>query len=145
MADFVIDSSVIVASLIPSDKFFQRGVSVINKVLTKQKVACASAIVPVEVCGAIARRTRDGGAAEEARLQMQKWTRFGLLELVDVTKRRMEEAQALAIKHSMKGMDAIIVQVVNERSLPLLTFDKEMEARISGSMKTITEKGLLNI
>jgi len=142
MADFVIDSSVLVASLIPSDEFFRNGVSVVRKVLTRQKIACASVIVPVEVCSAIVRRTGDTDNAREARMQLQKWARLGLLELVDLNKRRMDKAQELAIKYSIKGMDAVIVQVADERSLPILTFDKELETKISGPIRTITDEDL---
>jgi len=142
MADFVIDSPVLVSSLIPSDKFFSNGASVVRKILTRRKIACASVIVPVEVCGAIARRTGDRDGAREAGLQMQNWVRLGLLELVDLNRRRMNEAQELAIKLSVKGMDAIVVQVANERSLPLLTFDKELVAKISGAIETISEKDI---
>ena len=139
MADFVVDSSALVASLIPSDKFFSNGVSAVQKILTRQKVACASVIVPVEVVGAIARRTGDKDNAREAILQMDKWVRLGLLELVEVNKRRMKEAQELAVRYSIKGMDAMIIQVSNEKSLPLLTFDEGLKAKISGSIiRTIT-------
>lgn len=142
MADFAIDSSVLVASLIPSDKFYSNGSSVIKKVLTGRKIACTSVIAPVEVSSAIARRTGDRDSAEAARLQMQKWVRLGLLELVDLNRRRMEKAQEIAIKYSIKGMDAIIVQVANERLLPFITFDKGLAARISGTIRTITENDL---
>lgn len=139
MTDFVIDSSVLVASLIPSDRFFERSMSVIEKILTHKRITCTSVIVPTEVCGAIMRRTNDAQSARATRIQMQKWVQLGLLELVELNRKRMQEAQELAIKHSIKGMDAIITQVANERSLPLLTFDKELSAKISGSVETITE------
>ena len=71
MADSAADSSVLVASLIPSDKFFSNGVSAVQKMLTRQKVACASVIVPV------ARHL-------PLTVQMHKWVRLGLLELVEV-------------------------------------------------------------
>lgn len=142
MADFVIDSSVLVASLIPSDKFFDNGTSAINKILSHRKVACTSVIVPIEVCGAIMRRTNDRQSAKAIRIQMQKWVRLGLLELVELNKKLMQTAQELAIKHSIKGMDAIIAHVANEKSLPLLTFDKELKTRISGSIETITASEL---
>ncbi len=142
MADFVIDSSVLVASLIPSDKFFDNGTSAINKILDHRKIACTSVIVPIEVCGAIMRRTNDIQSARTTRIQMQKWIRLGLLELVELNRRRMQEAQELAIKNSIKGMDAIIAQVANEKSLPLLTFDKELLTKISESIETVTESQL---
>lgn len=140
MTDFVIDSSVLVASLIPSDKFFRLGESTIKKILTRQKVACASVIVPIEVCGAIARRTGDKDAARDADAQMHNWIRLGLLELIDLNRRRMEEAQEIAINYSIRGMDSIIVQVAREKSLPILTFDREL-TKIK-SIKTITEEHL---
>ena len=142
MADFVVDSSVLVASLIPSDQFFSNGVSVVNKILNMRKVATTSVIVPVEVCGAITRRTKDKESADVIRSQMQKWARLGLLELVELNRKRMQEAQELAIKHSIKGMDAIIAQVAKERSLPILTFDRELITRISGIVETIADDQL---
>ena len=55
----------------------------------------------------------------------------------------MKEAQELAVKYSIKGMDAMIVQVSNESSFPLLTFDEELKAKISGSIiRTITSLDL---
>jgi len=142
MADFVVDSSVLVSSLIASDKFFTHGVSAVEKILTRRKVACSSVIVPVEVAGAIARRTGDRDSAREAMGEMRKWVRLGLLELVDVNRRRMEQAQELAVRYSIKGMDALVVQVSDESSLPLLTFDGELAARISSGIRTISTKEL---
>lgn len=142
MADFVIDSSVLVASLIPSDKFFDSGTSAINKILSHQRVACTSVIVPVEVCGAIMRRINDIQIAKATMIQLQKWVRLGLLELVELNKKRMQAAQELAIKHAIKGMDAIIAQIASEKSLPLLTFDKELITRISGTIGAITASEL---
>jgi len=142
MADFVIDSSVLVASLIPSDKFFEDGTSAIDKILSRQRIACTSVVVPIEVCGAIMHRTNDMQTARATGIQLQKWVRLGLLELVELNRKRMQEAQELAIKHSIKGMDAIIAQVSDERSLPMLTFDKELVTKISGSIETITESEL---
>ena len=142
MADFVLDSSVLVASLIPSDQFFRNGASVVDKILNRKKTASTSVIVPVEVCGAIARRTKNIESARATRYQIQKWVRLGLLEIVELNKRRMQEAQELAIEYSIKGMDAIIAQVAKERSLPLLTFDKELTVKISGPIETISESQL---
>ncbi|HEY4672575.1 MAG TPA: PIN domain-containing protein, partial [Nitrososphaerales archaeon] len=111
-------------------------------ILTRQRIACTSVIVPIEVCGAVMRRTNDMQSARATRIQMQKWVQLGLLEIVELNRKRMQEAQELAIKHSIKGMDAIIAQVANEKPLPLLTFDKELLTKISGSIETITESEL---
>lgn len=54
-----------------------------------------------------------------------------MLELVELSEERMGRAEQLAIELSLKGMDAIVIQVGEERGLPLLTSDEELAVKAS--------------
>jgi len=63
--------------------------------------------------------------------KMKRWVQLGVLELVELSEERMGRAEQLAIELSLKGMDAIVIQVGEERGLPLLTSDEELAVKAS--------------
>ncbi|MDR3659860.1 MAG: hypothetical protein P4L86_05520, partial [Mycobacterium sp.] len=71
LESYVLDSSVLVASLIPSDKYYSSGIMVVKRLLGSNDIVYASAIVPVEVCAAVSRRTKDKVSAREAAAQIE--------------------------------------------------------------------------
>ena len=130
------------ASLIPSDDNHEIAFRIVQGLLSSNDSAHASAIVPVEVCAAVARRTREQKVAEDIAIQLRKWVRLGKLKLAFFNSSRMRTAQEIAAKYYIRGMDAIVVQVAVEKSLPFLTFDQELARRISPKVKTITNDNI---
>ena len=139
---YVLDSSVLVASLIPSDKYYNEGTIVVKRLLVSDDVVYGSAIVPVEVCAAVARRTKDKVSARETRVQIAKWISLGRLHMLYLNAGRMRRAQEIAIEYYVRGMDAIIVQIAEEMKIPLVTFDQPLAERISSIVKAITQDNL---
>ena len=140
---YVLDSSILVASLIPSDDNHEIAFRIVQRLLSSNDSAHASAIVPVEVCAAVARRTREQKVAEDIAVQLKKWVRLGKLKLAFLNSSRMNVAQEIAAKHYIRGMDAIVVQVAVEKTLPFLTFDQELARRISPEVRTMTNDNVL--
>lgn len=139
---YALDSSVLVASLIPSDKYYNSGTAVVKRLLSSDDIVYASAIVPVEVCSSVARRTGDKASALEAREQIAKWVKLGLLRIMYFNATRMRRAQQIGIDYYVHGMDAIIVQVAEEKKIPLVTFDQSLAERVSPIVKTVTQDNL---
>lgn len=135
---YALDSSVLVASLIPSDKNNGIGKIVLKRLLDSNDLVYASVIVPVEVCAAVARRTRDRAVAKEVTEQMAKWIQLGRLHLLSLNFARMKKAQKLGMDCYTTGLDAIIAEVAEEKKIPLVTFDQELAERIVPRVKTIT-------
>lgn len=89
--------------------------------------AFESMIVPVEVTAAIRRRTDSERLAKQARENLLKLGSFLFLEL---TESRMNSAAGIAERISLKGMDAIIAQIAEERGSILVTLDGEFAERV---------------
>ena len=136
---YVLDSSVLVASLIPSDKHYYEGTTVVRRLLESNDAVFTSAIVPIEVCTAVARRTRDHVNAREVRTQVTRCIKMGRLHVVYLNSSRMRRAQEIGIDYYLRGMDSIVAQVAVERKVPLVTFDQPVAERISPLVKTITQ------
>ena len=131
LKEVVLDSSVFVSAFVKGDKFRSAALRVFEKVFLGKYEAFASVIVPVEVCGVIARRAGVNEAASVKR-QLDKWESMGFIVCVELSKRRSREAADLALKLRLRGMDAIVVQVARERKAALVTFDEEMAEKSRG-------------
>lgn len=128
MKQVAIDSSVLVSALVKGDKHRHVARQVMEKIFRGEYKATASAIVFVEVCGAISRRAGMQNAIV-ARDQLVKWRDIGLITYNELTAKRTREAAELAIRLSLKGMDAIVVQLATEKGIPLITLDEEIAER----------------
>ena len=139
---YALDSSVLVASLIPSDRFYDSGTNVLKRLLGSSDAVYASAIVPVEVCAAIARRTKDKAIAQEVGRQIDRWIQLGRLHILYPSAARMKRARRIGVEHLLRGMDAIVVEVAEEKQIPLVTFDQELSDRVADVVKTVTQDNL---
>ena len=139
-ASYALDSSVLVASLIPSDNHYEMGSVVVKRLLDSDDVVYASAIVPVEVCAAVARRTRDRVSAREAGRQIVRWIRLGRLHVLYLNATRMKRVREIGIEYYIRGMDAIVVAVAEEKKIPIVTFDQPLAERVSLIVKSITQE-----
>jgi predicted nucleic acid-binding protein len=115
----VVDSSVLVASFVPSDRYYHMGSAVLKRLLIGNESVYTSAIVPVEVCAAVSRRTEDKASAMEVGRQIDKWVRLGRLRILYLTPKRMKRARDIGIECFVRGMDAIVVQAAEEKNFPL--------------------------
>ena len=137
VASYVLDSSVLVSSLVSSDEHHSEGARLIEDLLSNSEFTVyTSSIVPVEVSASVARRTRDREIAMLVTEQLAKWIKLGRLKIDYLNLDRMNSASEIATKYFLKGMDAMIVQVAHERRIPIVTFDKEIANRIAPDIKS---------
>ena len=122
--NFTIDSSVIVASLREQEGAHQKSKAFMTEVIEGEHIAYESAIVPVEVTAAIRRRTDSRNLARQVK---QNLLNLDSLIFCELSKSRMESAARIAEKVSLKGMDAIITQIAQEKDTSLVTLDKELK------------------
>ena len=121
--NFTIDSSVIVASLREGEGAYQKSRTFLTQVIEGEHTAYESAIVPVEVTAAIRRRTDSRKLARQVR---QNLLNLDSLIFYELSKSRMESAAKIAEKVGLRGMDAIIAQIAQEKDTSLVTLDKEL-------------------
>ncbi len=128
MKDIIVDSNVFIASLIKNDKFHQNSLSIIERMENGELNFHVSMITPIEICCAIARRVGIKEAKESQEI-IQNWVKEKKINIHELNKKRMLEAQNRGINFKLKGMDAIIVQLAFELNFPLITFDNEIIER----------------
>ena len=124
--NFTIDSSVIVASLREQEGTHQKPKAFIAQVIEGEHTAYESVIVPVEVTAAIRRRTDSRKLARQVK---QNLLNLDSLIFCELSKSRMESAAKIAGKVGLRGMDAIITQIAQERDTSLVTLDKDFRTR----------------
>lgn len=123
MRKLTIDSSVIIASLLEKEPRHQEALKIWESVLSGENIAIMPYSVLVEVVAAIRRRTGSEDLACEIRkviLEIEN------LSFVVLDQKAATEASDLAIQTALRGMDALVIQVVREFETELITFDEEM-------------------
>lgn len=132
--NLTLDSSIIIAALRIQEPKHKECKALLEQVRNDQHTAFESAIVLVEIAAAIRRRTRSEELARQVR---ENLLRLPSLVFIELTRSRMESAAKIAEKSGLRGMDAIIVQVTQERKTILVTLDEEM---IEKSKRIVTVK-----
>lgn len=125
MKEIVLDSNVFIASLAKGDPNHQEAMRVIHEMESGKIRGFLPRLVPVEVCGAIA-RIFDRKYAEKARELLILWRKERKIKLFDLDKNQQELAEEIAIKNRLKGADAIIIALSKDLNADLVTFDKEL-------------------
>lgn len=118
-----VDSSVIISSLLPQEARNQEACDLWNNVLTGNWFAVMPYSILVEVVAAVRRRT---GSEDLAKLVKKQLLSIQSLSFVVLDDASAKKAAEVAAKTGLRGMDALVVQVVKEYKTQLITFDKEM-------------------
>ena len=119
----VIDASVWVAWFHEDDKFHEQAGNIFGALHLEQQAICLPAIAFTEVAGVMKRTTKDDNTAWEAVYHM-KDMKLKVLEDFD----KLEPlATEIAIKYSVKGMDAYYLAVAELTKSKLYTFDQQQE------------------
>ncbi len=137
----VLDSSVLVSAFVKEDTFHQHGREVMRRVFQGRYSAAASVIVPIEVCGVIARRV-GVDQAETVKELLVKWETTGLLDCKELTQTRKDTARELAIKLRVRGMDAVIIESAIGDQRSLITFDEDVAEKARKVTNVLTAKDL---
>jgi len=123
MRFLTLDSSIIIAALREQEEKHNTCLEVLEKVKDGKYIAIEPYTVLVEVTAAIRRRTGSKELAEKVRFYLRDIDSIYFLELESY---RAEEASKVAEKLSVRGMDAIVIQIAREFNSVLLTLDNEM-------------------
>ena len=123
MRKLTVDSSVIVASLLPNEPRHNEAYRIWESVLSGVNVAIMPYSVFVEVVAAVKRRT---GSIELSRAVMRELRRNQNIIFVDLDLKAAEESAEIAVKTGVRGMDAIVIQVAKDFGSEMITFDQEM-------------------
>lgn len=127
-----LDSSVIVAALREQEPMHHACQALLAQVKDGAHTAFESAIVLVEVTAAIRRRTGSEELAREVRENLRELPSLFFLEL---TESRTNLAARIAEKSPLKGMDAIIAQIAEEKDSVLVTLDDVFAKRVKEIVK----------
>lgn len=125
--NLTLDSSIIIAALRKQEAMHKECKALLRQVKEGRHKILESMIVPVEVTTAIRRRTGSEKLARQVRENLLQLNSFFLLEL---TEPRMNHAARIAEKVPLKGMDAIIAQIAEERNSILVALDEEFAKKV---------------
>ena len=122
----VVDASVIVAALLPSDPFHAVSRPWLEAYVSGGNRLVAPVLLMAEVAGAIARRTGNSTLGEQA---LRRVRRLPNMEWEAVDETLGEIIGRLAALGHLKGADATYVGVAAYRVVPLVTWDDEQRTR----------------
>ncbi|HLC97630.1 MAG TPA: PIN domain-containing protein [Candidatus Nanoarchaeia archaeon] len=129
--NLVIDSNVLVSLFNDTDSHHRAAIEIMEEVLGGKHQAIVSSLSLPEVCGSLA-RTVGKQKAEEVNATVLELIEFGVFFLEEVTTKRAQAASHFAIGHTLKGADAIIASLAQEKQSALVTFDKELKKKLAG-------------
>ncbi|MEA1904545.1 MAG: type II toxin-antitoxin system VapC family toxin, partial [Candidatus Hadarchaeota archaeon] len=117
--------NVFIASLAKGDPNHQEAIRVIHEMESDKIRSLLPRLVPVEICGAIA-RVFGRKYAGKARELLILWRKERKIKLFNLDKNQQELAEEIAIKNRLKGADAIIIALSKGLNADLVTFDREL-------------------
>jgi predicted nucleic acid-binding protein len=127
----VVDSDVLVASFLESEPHHAEARHYIDALENGDCIFHLPMLVPVEVVSAIWRRTQKLGVTlvTRARISLQDWESTGKMLLYPLNRERMDLGMDAALNYRLRGTDSIVASLADELSMPLRTFDHEMQRR----------------
>ena len=129
---YVLDASVAVAFLRPTEALHGRAVAFVSPILTGTHTLVVPSIFGVEVTAALAR-------ASFPREKIRRFVGAFLVRSTVVTLGPigMRNAARVAEVTRLRGMDAIYVWVAQREEIPLVTFDRDVAVRATGACEVI--------
>jgi predicted nucleic acid-binding protein len=122
----VVDSCIFVSSFDPNDILHSECYSIFEKILNREIEALCPVIVLAETICVLRRKAN----SEDIALRVYKSLAFlPNIKWLDMGIDLVEKACLLGIKVGLKGGDAIVLQVAEQYSIPLLTKDKEIKEK----------------
>jgi len=123
----VLDTSCLV-SLYLYDIHHSRSLAIIEKIAHGEITGTISILTLIEFCSVIRRVTNEAKAVE-VKTELDFMIKTGLLSVLSFS---ADDASALAIKTSLKCVDAIIVSTAKNAGAKLFTFDEEIKKKAHG-------------
>ncbi|MBM3942552.1 MAG: type II toxin-antitoxin system VapC family toxin [SAR202 cluster bacterium] len=128
MEHVVVDSSILVSSLLQEDVLHQQARPYINGLENGDYVFHLPMLAVVEMVAAISRRAPAGWQAllVGTKMSLRDWEKEGKIELYPLDRDRMSNSSHVAQQHGLRGADSVMVALAQELNVPLKTFDKEI-------------------
>jgi predicted nucleic acid-binding protein len=112
----MVDSSIIVSSLLENEPRHKEARKIWDAVLAGRNVAILPYSVFVEVVAAVRKQLLEIEA----------------VSFVGLDDKSAQDAAEIAVKTSVRGMDALVLQVARDFGTELMSFDEEMMAKARG-------------
>jgi predicted nucleic acid-binding protein len=135
-----IDASVLVAAATRDDPANDESVRFLRAALGAGLAVHQPTLTLVEAVASIARRTNDVTLAREAGLRLLRMPRL-VVHPLDLE--AAAEAAAIAGRAMLRGADAIYAATAMRHGTTLVTLDRELLARTSAIVDTVTPAGWL--
>ena len=132
---YVVDASVWVSRLVPSDVHHQPSLRWMDGALTRGELLAAPALLLAVVAGAVSRRT---GQPEIAAQAVDLLEQLPNSRLVTVDPQLARLAASLAGLHRLRGSDALYVALAQQLGFSLVTWDREQAERGSAATLVLT-------
>ena len=128
----VVDASVWVARSNEKDRFHEQAKNIFQFIDLNEETISIPVVAFTEVAGAIKRTTKDdnlawGTAYDMKEMELEVYANFDKLEPL---------ATEIAIKYSVKGMDAYYLAVAELTKSKLYTFDQQQEEAFEAISQT---------
>ena len=138
MERIVVDSSVMAASFLQSDRFHGEALDLIAEMENGNYIFHLPYLGMVEVVSAISRRPGFNRMALVARTiqTLFAWEQAGNIVLYPLDRGRMERATDIAIRFRLRGSDSVFAALAEEMDIPIKTFDQEILDRFPLANRT---------
>lgn len=122
----IVDASVWVSYFIHTDVNYATSVAWLERIIASGETLAAPALLPVEVAGAVVRRSGDSSLGLEAAEALRDLPCLGIVPLDDELLHLCEQTAATL---SVKGADAVYIATAQLLNVPLVTWDTEQKTR----------------
>lgn len=136
-----LDASVWLASLSPSEPDHDASRAIIMRALAREIPTHQPVLFIVEICAAIARRTRNPDLAMQAGRAALQWPSLVLHELDHTL---AADAASVAATCALRGADAVYVATARHAGSVLVTLDREMLERAAAVVEVATPREWLD-
>ncbi len=123
---YVVDASVWVSRFVPADAHHEASYQWLHRVINRADLLVEPELLPVEIAGAVSRRTGQVGLAARAVELLEQLPRS---RLVAVDARLARLAAGLAVELGLRGADALYVALAQWLGFSLVTWDREQLGR----------------
>ena len=132
---YVVDASVWVSRFVPPDAQHEVSRLWLEALVERGGLVLGPSLAPVEVAGAVARRTGlfEMGARVASLIQ-----RLPNVRLVPVDAELAQLGVEVAAGLRLRGVDALYVALARRLGVPLVTWDQEQRERGSSAVTTVT-------
>ena len=138
MERLVVDSSILAASSLETDRFHPESLKFTQGLETGSYIFHVPNLGLVEVISAVSRQSRTNRLAMLARTiqSLTDCEQTGVMVLYPLNRNRMELASSIAIRFRLRGADSVFAALAEELEIPLKTFDQEILDRFPLANRT---------